>query len=98
MSDGIGRHFLQIPGPSPIPDRVLRAIAAPVIDHRGPEFGRLGSEVLAGCQEVVKTSGPVIIYPSSGTGAWEAAIVNTLSPGSKVLMPETGRFSTMWQQ
>jgi alanine-glyoxylate transaminase/serine-glyoxylate transaminase/serine-pyruvate transaminase len=98
MSDGVGRHFLQIPGPSPIPDRVLRAIAAPVIDHRGPEFARLGREVLAGCQKVFQTSGPVIIYPSSGTGAWEAAIVNTLSPGSKVLMAETGHFSTMWQQ
>jgi alanine-glyoxylate transaminase/serine-glyoxylate transaminase/serine-pyruvate transaminase len=98
MSDGVGLHFLQIPGPSPVPDRVLRAIAAPIIDHRGPEFGRLGKEVLAGCQHVFQTSGPVIIYPSSGTGAWEAAIVNTLSPGDKVLMAETGHFSTMWQQ
>ncbi|HTI87372.1 MAG TPA: aminotransferase class V-fold PLP-dependent enzyme [Alphaproteobacteria bacterium] len=98
MSNGVGRHFLQIPGPSPIPDRVLRAIASPVIDHRGPEFARLGKEVLAGCQQVFQTSGPVIIYPSSGTGAWEATIVNTLSPGSRVLMAETGHFSTMWQQ
>lgn len=98
MSTGVGLHFLQIPGPSPVPDRVLRAIAAPIIDHRGPEFGRLGKEVLAGCQHVFQTSGPVIIYPSSGTGAWEAAIVNTLSPGDKVLMAETGHFSMMWQQ
>jgi len=98
MSEGVGLHFLQIPGPSPVPDRVLRAIAAPVIDHRGPEFGRLGKEVLDGCRRVFQTSGPVIIYPSSGTGAWEAAIVNTLSPGDKVLMAETGHFSTMWQQ
>jgi alanine-glyoxylate transaminase/serine-glyoxylate transaminase/serine-pyruvate transaminase len=98
MSDGVGLHFLQIPGPSPVPDRVLRAIAAPIIDHRGPEFARLGKEVLAGCQHVFQTSGPVIIYPSSGTGAWEAALVNTLSPGDKVLMAETGHFSMMWQQ
>src|SRR5690348_6534477 len=98
MSDGVGLHFLQIPGPSPVPDRVLRAIAAPIIDHRGPEFGRLGKDVLAGCQHVFQTSGPVIIYPSSGTGAWEAALVNTLSPGDKVLMAETGHFSMMWQQ
>jgi alanine-glyoxylate transaminase/serine-glyoxylate transaminase/serine-pyruvate transaminase len=98
MSDGLGLHFLQIPGPSPVPDRVLRAIASPVIDHRGPEFARLGREVLDGCQRVFQTSGRVIIYPSSGTGAWEAAIVNTLSPGDKVLMAETGHFSMMWQQ
>lgn len=98
MSAGQGHHFLQIPGPSPVPDRVLRAIASPVIDHRGPEFGRLGREVLDGCQKVFKTAKPVIIYPSSGTGAWEAAIVNTLSPGDKVLMAETGHFSMMWQQ
>lgn len=88
MSDGVGLHFLQIPGPSPVPDRVLRAIASPVIDHRGPEFVRLGRDVLDGCQRVFQTSGPVIIYPSSGTGAWEAAIVNTLSPGDKVLLVE----------
>ncbi|MGE5538680.1 MAG: pyridoxal-phosphate-dependent aminotransferase family protein [Gemmatimonas sp.] len=98
MSDGVGRHFLQIPGPSPIPERVLRAIASPVIDHRGPEFARLGKEVLDGCRQVFRTAGPVIIYPSSGTGAWEAAIVNTLSLGDKVLMAETGHFSMMWQQ
>ncbi len=98
MSEGVGLHFLQIPGPSPVPDRVLRAIASPVIDHRGPAFARLGKEVLDGCQRVFQTSGPVIIYPSSGTGAWEAAIVNTLSPGDQVLMAETGHFSMMWQQ
>lgn len=98
MSEGVGRHFLQIPGPSPVPDRVLRAIGSPVIDHRGPEFARLGKEVLDGCRSIFKTSGPVIIYPSSGTGAWEAAIVNTLSPGDKVLMAETGHFSMMWKQ
>ncbi len=93
-----GHHFLQIPGPSPVPERVLRAIGMPVIDHRGPEFQRLGREVLHGCQTIFKTSGPVIIYPSSGTGAWEAAIVNTLSPGDKVLMVETGHFATLWRQ
>jgi alanine-glyoxylate transaminase/serine-glyoxylate transaminase/serine-pyruvate transaminase len=98
MGERHGHHFLQIPGPSPVPDRILRAIASPVIDHRGPDFARLGKEVLAGCQRVFQTSGPVIIYPSSGTGAWEAAIVNTLSPGDKVLMAETGHFSMMWQQ
>ncbi|HEY4134548.1 MAG TPA: aminotransferase class V-fold PLP-dependent enzyme [Alphaproteobacteria bacterium] len=98
MSEHLGQHFLQIPGPSPVPDRVLRAIAAPVIDHRGPDFGRLGAEVLEGCRRVFQTSGPVILYPSSGTGAWEAAIVNTLSPGDKVLMVETGHFATLWRQ
>ena len=98
MGERLGQHFLQIPGPSPVPHRVLRAIASPVIDHRGPDFGRLGKEVLAGCQQVFQTASPVIIYPSSGTGAWEAAIVNTLSPGDKVLMAETGHFSMMWQQ
>lgn len=98
MSERQGHHFLQIPGPSPVPERVLRAIAAPVIDHRGPEFARLGKEVLEGCQQIFKTSGSVIIYPSSGTGAWEAAIVNTLSPGDKVLMFETGQFAVLWRQ
>src|SRR4029079_19798916 len=93
-----GRHFLQIPGPSNVPDRVLRAMDYPTIDHRGPEFGRLGLEVLEGCKAVFKTKGPVVIYPSSGTGAWEAAIVNTLSPGDKVLMVETGHFATLWRQ
>ena len=92
-----GRHFLQIPGPTNVPDRVLRALAAPTIDHRGPEFGRLGQEVLAGLQRIVKNAGPVIIFPSSGTGAWEAALVNTLSPGDRVLMFETGHFATLWR-
>lgn len=93
-----GRHFLQIPGPSPIPDRVLRAMDMPIIDHRGPEFGRLGREVLDGCKAVFRTENPVIVFPSSGTGAWEATIVNTLSPGDKVLMVETGHFATLWRQ
>lgn len=91
-----GRHFLQIPGPSPVPDRILRAMGMPVLDHRGPEFGRLGHEVLEGCKAVFQTTGPVIIYPGSGTGAWEAAIVNTISPGDRVLMAETGHFATLW--
>ncbi|MEH6949935.1 aminotransferase class V-fold PLP-dependent enzyme [Nitrobacter sp. NHB1] len=91
-----GRHFLQIPGPTTVPDRVLRAIDMPVLDHRGPEFAVLGFEVLAGIQRIFRTKQPVIIYPSSGTGAWEAAIVNTLSPGDKVLMAETGQFATLW--
>jgi alanine-glyoxylate transaminase/serine-glyoxylate transaminase/serine-pyruvate transaminase len=93
-----GHHFLQIPGPSPVPERVLRAMDKQVIDHRGPEFQRLGFDVLEGCKAIFKTSGPVVIYPSSGTGAWEAAIVNTLSPGDKVLMVETGHFATLWRQ
>ncbi len=93
-----GRHFLQIPGPSNVPDRVLRAMDFPTIDHRGPEFGRLGLEVLDGCKTVFQTKNPVVIYPSSGTGAWEAAIVNTLSPGDKVLMAETGHFATLWRK
>lgn len=92
-----GRHFLQIPGPSHVPDRVLRAMDMPTIDHRGPEFARLGHEVLAACKTVFRTRNPVIIYPSSGTGAWEAAIVNTLSPGDRVLMAETGHFATLWR-
>ena len=92
-----GRHFLQIPGPTNVPDRVLRAIAQPTIDHRGPEFGALGLEVLDGLKRVFQTTGHVIIYPSSGTGAWEAAFVNTLSPGDRVLMFETGHFATLWR-
>lgn len=91
-----GRHFLQIPGPTNVPDRVLRAIDMPTIDHRGPEFGRLGLEVIEGCKAVFRTGNPVIIYPSSGTGAWEAAILNTLSPGDRVLVAETGHFATLW--
>ncbi len=92
-----GRHFLQIPGPTNVPDRVLRAMDMPTIDHRGPEFARLGREVLEGCKTVFRTKNPVIIYPSSGTGAWEAAIVNALSPGDKVLMAETGHFAAQWR-
>ena len=93
-----GRHFLQIPGPTNVPDRVLHAIAFPTIDHRGPEFSDLGKEVVAGMQRVLQTSGTVVIYPSSGTGAWEAALVNTMSPGDRVLMVETGHFATLWRQ
>jgi alanine-glyoxylate transaminase / serine-glyoxylate transaminase / serine-pyruvate transaminase len=93
-----GRHFLQIPGPTNVPDRVLRAMAQPVIDHRGPEFAKLGTEVLQGMCTIFQTTGPVVMYPSSGTGAWEAAIVNTLSPGDRVLMFETGQFSELWRQ
>jgi alanine-glyoxylate transaminase / serine-glyoxylate transaminase / serine-pyruvate transaminase len=92
-----GKHFLQIPGPTNVPDRVLRAMDMPTIDHRGPEFAQLGLEVLEGCKAVFRTKNPVVIYPSSGTGAWEAAIVNTLSPGDKVLMVETGHFATLWK-
>jgi len=92
-----GRHFLQIPGPTPVPDRILRAMAMPVIDHRGPEFKRLALRVLAGLKTVFKTSGEVFIYPASGTGAWEAALANTLSPGDRVLMFETGHFATLWK-
>jgi alanine-glyoxylate transaminase/serine-glyoxylate transaminase/serine-pyruvate transaminase len=93
-----GPHFLQIPGPSPVPERILRAIDHQVIDHRGPQFQKLGHEVLDGLPEVFGTSGPVIIYPSSGTGAWEAAIVNTLSAGDHVVMAETGQFATLWRK
>ena len=93
-----GRHFLQIPGPSPVPDRVVRAMSTPSIDHRGPEFGELGQEVLEGCRAVFQTKDPVVIYPSSGTGAWESAIVNTLSPGDQVLMVETGHFAALWHR
>ncbi len=92
-----GRHFLQIPGPTPVPDRILQAIARPIIDHRGPEFAKLGRRVLDGVKTVFKTTAPVIIYPSSGTGAWEAALTNTLSPGDTVLMFETGQFATLWR-
>ncbi len=98
MTYASGRHFLQIPGPTNVPDRVLRAMAKPTIDHRGPEFGVLGREVLSELKPIFKTSSPVIIYPASGTGAWEAALVNTLSPGDNVLMCETGQFATLWQQ
>jgi alanine-glyoxylate transaminase/serine-glyoxylate transaminase/serine-pyruvate transaminase len=93
-----GRHFLQIPGPSPVPDRILRAISLPTIDHRGPEFGVLGKKVVSGMQQVFQTRHPVAIYPASGTGAWEAALVNTMSAGDAVLMVETGHFATLWQK
>ncbi|MGB8266868.1 MAG: aminotransferase class V-fold PLP-dependent enzyme [Candidatus Velthaea sp.] len=92
-----GRHFLQIPGPTNVPDRVLRALDNATIDHRGPEFGVLAREVLDGIKTIFKTTQPVVIYPASGTGAWEAALVNTLSPGDRVLMFETGQFATLWQ-
>jgi alanine-glyoxylate transaminase/serine-glyoxylate transaminase/serine-pyruvate transaminase len=97
MTIHTGRHFLQIPGPTNVPDRVLRAMDRPVIDHRGQEFAQLAAEVLEGVKSVFKTKGPVVIYPSSGSGAWEAAIVNTLSPGDRVLMFETGQFSNLWR-
>ncbi len=97
-SHASGRHFLQIPGPSPVPDRILRAISLPTIDHRGPEFAVLGRAVLAGLQRIYQTQHPVVIYPASGTGAWEAALVNTLSPGDAVLMFETGQFATLWHK
>jgi alanine-glyoxylate transaminase/serine-glyoxylate transaminase/serine-pyruvate transaminase len=92
-----GRHFLQIPGPTPVPDRILRAMDMPTIDHRGPEFQRLGKRVLDGLKTVFKCAGPVVIYPASGTGAWEAALSNALSPGDRVLMYETGHFATLWK-
>src|SRR3954471_17095824 len=93
-----GRHFLQIPGPTNVPDRVLRAMDRPTIDHRGPEFQQLGRAVLEGIKRIFKTQNPVIIYPASGTGAWEAALVNTLSPRDKVLMVETGHFASLWHK
>jgi alanine-glyoxylate transaminase / serine-glyoxylate transaminase / serine-pyruvate transaminase len=93
----VGRHFLQIPGPTNVPDRVLRAIDNPTIDHRGPDFGHLGAELLTNVRRVFQTEGPVVIYPASGTGAWEAALTNTLSPGDKVLMCRTGWFATLWK-
>ena len=97
MSYQSGRHFLQIPGPTNVPDRILRAMAQPTIDHRGPAFGALGREVLNGLRSIFRTQNPVVIYPASGTGAWEAALCNTLSPGDKVLMFETGQFATLWR-
>jgi alanine-glyoxylate transaminase/serine-glyoxylate transaminase/serine-pyruvate transaminase len=93
-----GRHFLQIPGPSPVPDRILRAMSLPTIDHRGPEFAVLGKKVLGGLQQIFQTRHPVAVYPASGTGAWEAALANTMSPGDAVLMFETGHFATLWQK
>ncbi|MGW0683746.1 pyridoxal-phosphate-dependent aminotransferase family protein [Streptomyces sp. NPDC002754] len=93
-----GRHFLQIPGPTNVPDRVLRAMAAPTIDHRGPEFAELTKRLLAALKPVFGTAGPVVVYPASGTGAWEAALVNTLSPGDRVLSFETGHFAALWRE
>lgn len=98
MTRVAGRHFLQIPGPTNVPDRVLRAIDFPTMDHRGPEFAVLGKAVLAGMKRVMRTAGEVVIYPASGTGAWEAALVNALSPGDAVLMCETGHFAALWQK
>ncbi len=98
MDFASGRHFLQIPGPTNIPERILRAIDRPIIDHRGPGFASLGHEVLDGLRPIFKTEQPVIIYPASGSGAWEAALVNTMSPGDRVLMCETGHFAVLWQQ
>ena len=98
ISRQAGRQFLQIPGPSPVPDRVLRAIDQPLIDHRGPEFAKLGRRCLDGIKSIFKTTNPVIIYTATGTGAWEAALTNTLSPGDRVLMVETGQFATLWKK
>ena len=92
-----GRHFLQIPGPTNVPDRILRAMDRPTIDHRGPDFARLADGILEDLKPVFRTSGPVVVYPASGTGAWEAALVNTLSPGDRVLMAETGHFASLWR-
>jgi len=93
-----GRHLLQIPGPTNVPDRVLRAIDNATMDHRGPDFGKMGLEILEGLKQVFQTKQPVVIYPASGTGAWEAALVNTLSPGDRVLMFETGHFASLWNK
>src|ERR1700716_1871857 len=93
-----GRHFLQIPGPTNIPDRVLRAIGQPIIDHRGAEFAKLATDVLQGLQPIFQTNSLVVMYPASGTGGWEAALVNTLDPGDRVLLFETGHFSQLWRQ
>lgn len=97
MASRSGRHLLQIPGPTNVPERVLRAMSRPTIDHRGPEFSRLAREIFEGLRQVFQTSGPVVIYPSSGTGAWEAALVNTLSPGDRILMFDIGHFATLWR-
>src|ERR1700704_2897645 len=94
----VGRHFLHIPGPGPLPDRILRAMDTPIIDHRGPEFAQLAKRVLEGIKTIFKTTNPVIIYTATGTGAWEAALVNTLNTGDRVLMVETGQFATLWKK
>src|SRR5437879_5319469 len=93
-----GRHFLQIPGPTNVPDRVLRAMDNPTMDHRGPDFGLLGKQIMGKLKQVFQTDGAVVIYPASGTGAWEAALANTLSPGDAVLMCRTGWFASLWQE
>src|SRR5437763_15536507 len=92
-----GRHFLQIPGPSPVPDRILRAMDRPIIDHRGPEFQKLARRALDGVKSIFKCSGPVVSYTATGTGAWEGALVNTPSPGDRVLICNTGQFATLWR-
>src|SRR6201985_2534545 len=97
-SRAIGRHLLHIPGPTPLPDRVLRAMDTPTIDHRGPEFAKTAKRCLEGIKTIFKTANPVIIYTATGTGAWEAALINTLSPGDRVLMVETGQFGTLWKK
>src|ERR671910_3404268 len=97
-SRSVGRHFLQIPGPTPLPDRVLRAMDTPIIDHRGPEFAKLTKKCLEAIKTIFKTTKPVIIYTATGTGAWEGALVNTLSAGDRVLMVETGQFATLWKK
>src|SRR5258705_12145480 len=94
----VGRHFLHIPGPAPLPDRVLRAMDTPIIDHRGPEFAKITKTALEGIKTIFKTTNPVVIYTATGTGAWEGALVNTLSPGDRVLMVETGQFATLWKK
>src|SRR6476620_6870888 len=94
----VGRHLLHIPGPTPLPDRILRAMDTPIIDHRGPEFSKLAKKALEGIKTIFKTTNPVIIYTATGTGAWEAALANTLSPGDRVLMIETGQFATLWNK
>ena len=94
----VGRHFLQIPGPTPLPDRILRAMDTPIIDHRGPEFAKLAKRALEGIKTIFKTTNPVIIYTATGTGAWEGALVNTLNAGDRVLMVETGQFATLWKK
>src|SRR5712672_2739621 len=98
MSYRSGRHFLQIPGPTNVPDRVLRAIDAATMDHRGPDFGKMGLEILEGLKTVFQTKQPVVIFPASGTGAWEAALVNTLSPADRVLVFESGHFASLWSK
>src|SRR4026208_1192077 len=97
-SRAIGRHHLPIPGPTPLPDRVLRAMDTPMIDHRGPQFAKLTKKALEGIKTIFKNTNPEVIYTATGTGAWEGALVNTLSPGDRVLMVETGQFATLWKK